>query len=97
MVMGSSRFFDFLFNKNDKVSIPLLCLGLGLVLYRNNLTSVVVISLIIAGFWGLIRILTKTKIFAKDENDITNPSFKRKTKLFSMVIVVLVSIIIVTA
>ena len=95
--MGSSRFFDFLFNKNDKVSIPLLCLGLGLVLYRNNLTSVVVISLIIAGFWGLIRILTKTKIFAKDENDITNPSFKRKTKLFSMVIVVLVTIIIITA
>ena len=95
--MATANFFDFLFKKNDKIAVPLLYFGIALLLYRNNLFPVVVLSLIFIMFWGSIRLLSRTKIFAKDETEISNPTFIRKTKLFSMILVVLVSSIVIIA
>ena len=93
--MNSNRPYSFLFSKKDRFSIPLLCLGLSLFFYRNNLTSIVVIAGIIATFWLAIRLLSKTKLFTRTEQDITKPTFKRKLKLFSFIIVALVSVMII--
>jgi len=95
--MGFSRFFDFLFHKNDKISIPLLAIGLALVLYRNNLTSIVVLSLIIIIFWTAIKLLSKTNLFVKKEEDRARPSFVRKSKIFGFIIAVILCLIIIIA
>ena len=92
--MNQSNLFDFLRKKNDKVAIPLLWLGISIVLYRNNLMSIVIFSLVFLFFWMLIRILSRTNIFLKQGESIHQPSFKRTSKLFSLILTVFVSIII---
>ena len=92
--MNLTNLFAFIRTKNDKVAIPFLWLGISLVLYRNNLMSIVIFSIIIFFFWMLIQILARTNIFLNEGEIIGQPSFKRKTKIFSLIMVIFVSIII---
>ena len=92
--MNLTNLFAFLRTKNDKVAIPFLWLGISLVLYRNNLMSIVIFSIIIFFFWMLIQILARTNLFLNEGEIIGQPSFKRKTKIFSLIMVIFVSIII---
>ena len=62
----------------------------------NNLRSLNILVLIIAIFWLLVNLLTKTRLFIKKETDPSRPSRKRKFKLFSLIFVVLVSLLILS-
>lgn len=92
--MNQSNPFVFLRKRNDKVAIPLLWLGTSIVLYRNNLMSIVIFSFVFVFFWMLIRILSRTNIFLKQDERIHQSSFKRTSKLFALILTIFVSIII---
>ena len=87
----SSKFFQ---PGNDTLGYVLFLLSLILWAEGKNLRSVNVILIIIAIFWLAVHLLAKTKLFTKKEVDLSKPSRKRKFKLLSLIIVVLVAIMV---
>ena len=81
---------------NDLLGYVLFFLSLILWAEGNNLRSVNIILIIIAIFWLAVHLLTKTKLFTKKELDLNKPSRKRKLKLLSLIVVVLVAFMIVS-
>ena len=62
----------------------------------KNLRSVNIILVIIALFWLAVRLLGKTRLFAKKEEDLSNLSKKRQFKILSFILVVLVTFIVIS-
>ena len=79
---------------NDRLGYFLFLGSLILWAEGNNLRSVNIILIIIAVFWLAVNLLAKTKLFTKKEKNLEKPSKKRKFKLLSLIIVVLVAIMV---
>ena len=79
---------------NDRLGYILFLGSLILWAEGRNLRSVNVILVIIAIFWLAVNLLAKTKLFTKKEKDLQKVSRKRKFKLLSLIIVVLVAIMV---
>lgn len=86
-------FTDFLIKNGGHVLFVLTSM---LLLYRNNLQTLNFLIIIVALFWLIIRLIAKTSIFSKNEL-IDKPTLKRKAKIFSLVITVLISFIIISS
>ena len=74
-----SRFFQ---PGNDLLGYILFLVSLVLWSEGRNLRSINIFLIIIAAFWLAVYLLTKTKIFTKNELDVKKPSKKRKFKLY---------------
>ena len=88
-----SRFFQ---PGNDLLGYILFLVSLVLWSEGRNLRSINIFLIIIAAFWLAVHLLTKTKIFTKNELDVKKPSKKRKFKLLSLIIVVLVAVMVLS-
>ena len=88
-----SRFFQ---PGNDLLGYILFLVSLVLWSEGRNLRSINIFLVIIAAFWLAVHLLTKTKIFTKNELDVKIPSKKRKFKLLSLIIVVLVAVMVLS-
>ena len=75
----------------------LLLLTVMLWFYRNNLQSLNFFIILILLTRGSINLLCRTSAFTKKETDLSNPSFKRKAKIFSSMVVFFVIIILLSA
>lgn len=75
----------------------LLLLALMLWFYRNNLQSVNFFIVLILLIRGSINLLCRTSVFTKKEVDVSVPSFKRKAKIFSTMVLFFVIIILLSA
>ena len=80
---------------NDRLGYFLFLGSLLLWAEGNNLRSVNIILVIVAVFWLAVNLLSKTKLFTKKENNLDKPSKKRKFKILSLIIVVLVAIMVI--
>ena len=80
---------------NDRLGYFLFLGSLLLWAEGNNLRSVNIILIIIAVFWLAVNLLSRTKLFTKKENILDKPSKKRKFKILSLIIVVLVAIMVI--
>jgi L-ascorbate metabolism protein UlaG (beta-lactamase superfamily) len=65
--------------------------------YRNNLQSLNFFIILILLTRGSINLLCRTSAFTKKETDLSNPSFKRKAKIFSSMVVFFVIVILLSA
>ena len=81
---------------NDLLGYLLIVLSTILWFEGSNLRSMNILLLIIVVFWGLVNLLAKTKLFSKKESDFSKPSMKRKFKLLSFILVVLVVLLVST-
>ena len=96
-LVTDSSFTSRLFKPgNDLLGYILFLASLILWAEGRNLRSVNVILVIIAVFWLAVNLLAKTKLFTKKEKDLAKPSRKRKFKLLSLILVVLVTIMVAT-
>ena len=75
----------------------LLLLTVMLWFYRNNLQSLNFFIILILLIRGSINLICRTSAFTKKETDLSNPSFKRKAKIFSSMVVFFVIIILLSA
>ena len=75
----------------------LLLLTVMLWFYRNNLQSLNFFIILILLTRGSINLLCRTSAFTKKETDLSNPSFKRKAKIFSSMVVFFVIVILLSA
>ena len=75
----------------------LLLLALMFWFYRNNLQSVNFFIVLILLIRGSINLLCRTSVFTKKEVDVSVPSFKRKAKIFSTMVLFFVIIILLSA
>lgn len=74
-----------------------LLLTVMLWFYRNNLQSLNFFIILILLLRGSINLLCRTSAFTKKETDVSNPSFKRKAKIFSSMILFFVVVILLSA
>jgi len=81
---------------NDLLGYILVVLSTILWFEGSNLRSLNILLVIIAIFWLAVKLLTKTKLFSKKESDFAKPSFKRKFKLLSFIIVILVALLVLS-
>ena len=79
---------------NDRLGYFLFLGSLILWAEGNNLRSVNIILVIIAVFWLAVNLMTRTKLFTKKEKNLAKPSKKRKAKLLSLILAVLVAIMV---
>ena len=79
---------------NDTLGYILFLTSLVLWAEGNNLRSINIILIIIAVFWLAVNLMTRTKLFTKKEKDLAKPSKKRKAKLLSLILAVLVAIMV---
>ena len=79
---------------NDTLGHILFLSSLVLWAEGNNLRSINIILIIIAVFWLAVNLMTRTKLFTKKEKDLAKPSKKRKAKLLSLILAVLVAIMV---
>jgi phosphatidylglycerophosphate synthase len=75
----------------------LLLLTMMLWFYRNDLQSLNFFIVLVLLVRGSINLLCRTSVFTKKETDITAPSFKRKAKIFSSMVLFFVVIILLSA
>ena len=75
----------------------LLLLTVMLWFYRNNLQSLNFFIILILLIRGSINLICRTSAFTKKETDLSNPSFKRKAKIFSSMVVFFVIVILLSA
>ena len=75
----------------------LLFLTVMLWFYRNNLQSLNFLIVLIFLVRGSINLLCKTSAFTKKETDLSKPSFKRKAKIFSTMLLFFVVVILLSA
>lgn len=75
----------------------LLLLTVMLWFYRNNLQSLNFFIILILLIRGTINLLCRTSAFTKKETDLSNPSFKRKAKILSSMVVFFVIVILLSA
>ena len=68
-----------------------------IILYRNNLQSINFLIVLIGLSWLSIELTSKTSIFSKNELLSNRPSLKRKVKIFSFLLAIFMSLIIVSA
>lgn len=93
--LASTSFSSKLFNPgNDTLGYILFLGSLTLWAEGKNLRSVNIILVIIAAFWLAVHLLAKTKLFTKKEANLSKPSRKRKFKILSLIIVVLIAIMV---
>ncbi|MGB1935205.1 MAG: hypothetical protein ACPHTH_04595, partial [Candidatus Poseidoniaceae archaeon] len=79
---------------NDALGYILFLTSLVLWAEGNNLRSINIFLIIIAVFWLAVNLMTRTKLFTKKEKDLAKPSRKRKAKLLSLILAVLVTIMV---
>ncbi|MGB2121080.1 MAG: hypothetical protein ACPH17_05580, partial [Candidatus Poseidoniaceae archaeon] len=79
---------------NDALGYILFLTSLVLWAEGNNLRSINIFLIIIAVFWLAVNLMTRTKLFTKKEKDLAKPSRKRKAKLLSLILAVLVAIMV---
>jgi len=79
---------------NDTLGYILFLSSLVLWAEGNNLRSINILLIIIAVFWLAVNLMTRTKLFTKKEKDLAKPSRKRKAKLLSLILAVLVAIMV---
>ena len=65
--------------------------------YRNNLQSLNFFIILVFLIRGSINLLCRTSAFTKKETDVSNPSFKRKAKIFSSMVLLFVVVILLSA
>ena len=75
----------------------LLLFTLMLWFYRNNLQSVNFIIILVLLVRVSINLLCRTSVYSKKETDLQTPSFKRKAKIFSTMVLFFVIIILLSA
>ncbi len=75
----------------------LLLFTLMLWFYRNNLQSVNFIIILVLLVRVSINLLCRTSVYTKKETDLQTPSFKRKAKIFSTMVLFFVIIILLSA
>ena len=75
----------------------LLLLTVMLWFYRNDLQSLNFFIVLVLLVRGSINLLCRTSVFTKKETDISVPSFKRKAKIFSTMVLFFVVIILLSA
>ena len=91
-----SRLQNFFKPGNDLLGYILILLSVLLWLYGKNFQPVIVILAIFSGFWFIIFLLSRTKLFTKNETDFRKPSLKRKFKLWSLFLVILVALLVLS-
>ena len=79
---------------NDTLGFVLFLSSLILWSEGNNLRSINIILIIIAVFWLTVNLMTRTRLFTKKEKNPAKPSRKRKAKLLSLILVVLVAFMV---
>jgi L-ascorbate metabolism protein UlaG (beta-lactamase superfamily) len=89
-----NSFRDFLIKNRGYILFALTSM---LLIYRNNLQPLNFLIVIILFFWAIIRLIARTTIFSKGELSRDKPSLKRKTKIFSLVISMFITFIIVSS
>ncbi|MBT6972836.1 MAG: MBL fold metallo-hydrolase [Euryarchaeota archaeon] len=82
--------------ENSTLGYTLIAFTITLWFYRNNLQSINILLAIIAIVWLAVKLLARTKLFTKREEDFAKPSAKRQLKLLSLIIVAFVTFIIVS-
>ena len=75
----------------------LLLLTMMLWFYRNDLQSLNFFIVLVLLVRGSINLLCRTSVFTKKETDISAPSFKRKARIFSSMVLFFVVIILLSA
>ena len=75
----------------------ILLLTLMLWFYRNNLQSINFLILLVLLIRVSINLLCRTSVYSKKEPDLQNPSFKRKAKIFSTMVLFFIVIILLSA
>lgn len=93
---NKSKLASFFKPGNDLLGYILVALSTILWFEGSNLRSLNILLVIIAIFWLAVKLLTKTKLFSKKESDFAKPSFKRKFKLLTLIIVILVATLVLT-
>ena len=81
---------------NDLLGYILISLSVLLWLYGKNFQPVIVLLAIFSVFWFVIYLLSRTKLFTKNETDFRKPSLKRKFKLWTLFLVVLVALLVLS-
>ncbi len=81
---------------NDTLGYALFLSSLILWSEGNNLRSINIILIIIAVFWLVVNLMTRTKLFTKKEKNAAKPSLKRKAKLLSLILVILVAFMVLS-
>ena len=79
---------------NDLLGYIIILVSFVIFSEGNNLRSLNIFAVIIAIFWIVVNLLCKTRLFSKGESDFRNPSRKRKFKLLSLILVVLVALLL---
>ena len=92
----ATRWRNFFRPGNDLFGYVLLALSMVLWFEGNNLRSLNIFMGIVVIFWFTVHLLSKTKLFSKKESDLKTPSLKRKFKLFSFIIVILVALLVLS-
>lgn len=90
----SNIFTDFLIRNGGQI---LFVLTTFLLLYRNNLQSINYLIVVVLIFWVIVKLLSKTSLFSKNELLKSKPSLKRKAKIFSLVIAAFIMFIIISS
>ena len=75
----------------------ILLLTFMLWFYRNNLQSINFLILLVLLIRVSINLLCRTSVYSKKETDLKNPSFKRKAKIFSTMVLFFIVIILLSA
>ena len=89
-----NSFRDFLIKNRGYILFALTSM---LLIYRNNLQPLNFLIVIILVFWAIIRLTARTTIFSKGELLRDKPSLKRKTKIFSLVMAIFITFIIISS
>ncbi|MAJ02166.1 MAG: hypothetical protein CMA10_07170 [Euryarchaeota archaeon] len=92
----ATRWRNFFRPGNDLFGYVLLALSMVLWFEGNNLRSLNIFMGIVVIFWFTVHLLSKTKLFSKKESDLKTPSLKRKFKLFSFIVVILVALLVLS-
>ena len=91
-----SMFSDLFKPGNNLLGYVLILTSLILWFEGNNLRSLNILLVIIAVFWLVVNLLAKTKLFSKKETNFEKPSIKRKLKLLSFILVILVAFLVLS-
>ena len=94
---SDSKFARFFQPGNDLLGYLLISLTIILWLYRNNLQSINILLVIIAVLWVAVNLLSRTKLFSKYGLESGKPGVKRQFMLLSLILVMLVAFIVVSA